>query len=883
MTQSAHRAVPVVLAPTEAAPTGQGPTAPPPAEPARPLASPDRTLHMIGNSHIDPVWLWPWQEGYQEARATFRSAIDRMNEYDDFVFTCDQMQLLAWVEEADPDLFAAITARVREGRWVNVGGWWVEPDCNIPTGEAFARQGLLGQRYLMSRFGRPATVGMNADPFGHNAMLPQILDLQGMTSYCFLRPAAHECAMPYTVFWWESPDGSRVLGYRIPHEYCSPPGSIVGQTEKALGQLDRTLDPLMVFYGVGNHGGGPTKANIDSIHRFDAIGAFGRLTLSDPERYVAKFAAAQGEAGMAALPVWAYDLQFHAVGCYSAHSGIKLWQREAQHAVLTAEKWAAVAAHVSGRPYPQADLTRAWQQIAFNQFHDILPGSAIEPAYADARDQLGEAVAIAKRALTWAHNQIARRVAIPYAEGTQPVVVFNPHPWTVTSDIEMRFGPKPAGAHLVDEAGRRVATQHVQSPATVDQDGRDAVVFRATVPPLGYRLYRALPLVQPVPTQWSDDAPLDDVVATPTVLENEFLRAEFDPATGWLVSLLDKATGTDPLAGAVGDHTVVTADSSDTWGHRIISYAGAGTPMHLRRMVVRETGAVRGRLRVERTWGRSTMAEEFLLSAGARHLDVRVTIDWHETAHLLKLRFPVGVSEPVATQEIPYGFVSRDVNAAEVPGQSWVDLTGVDGSGRTAGLVVVNNAKHGYDFSPAGEPVAGWTPSVGITALRSCVYACHDPRTLNPDDIYAYQDQGVQHFAYRLVPHAGDWRGTAPARHAAELAARPRAQLESFHDGTLPAVGSYVQMGTVAGDGQVVVTALKGAEDDPAATVVRAVETLGRGCTARLTVLGRTIEAEFGPNQIRTFLVPPDPTPLTEVDLVEWPIADRARGAWREV
>ncbi|MCA0294479.1 MAG: alpha-mannosidase [Actinobacteria bacterium] len=839
---------------------------------------------MIGNAHIDPVWLWPWQEGYQEARATFRSAIDRMNEYDDFIFTCDQMVLLSWVEEADPELFEEIRARAAEGRWVNTGGWWVEPDCNLPGGESLVRQGVLGQRYLASRFGKPATVGMNADPFGHNGMLPQILTLQGLDSYTFLRPGPHESTMPHTAFWWESADGSRVLAYRIPHEYCSPPGSIVGQAEKALAILDRSFEQLMVFYGVGNHGGGPTRANIDSIHRFDAMGSFGRLVLSDPRRFFDAFTASLGPEALAALPVWRDDLQMHAAGCYSAHSMIKIWQRQAQQAALAAERWAILAAQLTGTAYPREDLTRVWRQICFNQFHDILPGSAIEPSYDDARDGLGEATTIAKRLLTWAHNQFARRIAIPAEPGTQPVVVFNPHPWPVSADVEFQYGAKRGGAHVVDSDGQPVPCQPTQSSATTDDGSRGALVFRAEVPALGYRLYRLRPGAAPL---GPDDRVARPVAATSTVLENEFLRVELDPATGWLASLLDKTSGVDPVTGAVGEHTQISQDPTDTWGHRVVSYAGPGVPMDLRRIVVREQGGVRGRVRVERTWGRSTMVEEFILSAGSHTLEVRVTVDWHEQAHLLKMRFPVALAGPSATQEIPYGFLARPVDGRELPGQSWVDLTGTLADGRAAGLTVVNNAKHGYDFSPAGQPGEQDTPSIGITTVRSPVYAWHDPQTLDPDGLYSFQDQGIQHFSCLVAPHAGDWRAAQPARLAQELGLRVRAQQESFHDGPLPAANSYLDV-RQSGAGEVLVTAVKGSEDEAGSgedTVVRMVEVAGHDSTATIALPGvaRAIEVEVGPHQIRTFRVPADPAvPVTEVDVIEWPIGDRGRGEWRE-
>src|SRR5215210_3137408 len=194
----------------------------------------DRTLHMIGNAHIDPVWLWQWPEGLAEVRATFRSALDRMNEYAEFLFTADSAAYYAWIEEIDPPMFEEIQQRVAEGRWELVGGWWVEPDCNLPSGESFVRHALISQRFFHDRFGRIATVGFNVDPFGHNAMLPQLLRRAGMHAYVFMRPGPHEMALPAPLFWWESADGSRVLGLRLPHEYCAPREDLTDHLEKTL-------------------------------------------------------------------------------------------------------------------------------------------------------------------------------------------------------------------------------------------------------------------------------------------------------------------------------------------------------------------------------------------------------------------------------------------------------------------------------------------------------------------------------------------------------------------------------------------------------------------------------------------------------------------------
>ena len=226
----------------------------------------DRLLYMIGNAHIDPVWLWQWQEGLHEVRATFRSALDRMDEYEDFIFTCDSVAYLEWAEAVDPELFQRIARRVAEGRFVVVGGWWVEPDCNLPHGESFVRQALYAQRFLRQRFGRVATVGCNVDPFGHAATLPQLLAKAGIDAYMFLRPAPREKTLPAEVFWWATPDGSRVLAYRIPYNYESGgQATLATFIERALERAPAGEQQLMIFYGVGNHGGGPTRENLDSI------------------------------------------------------------------------------------------------------------------------------------------------------------------------------------------------------------------------------------------------------------------------------------------------------------------------------------------------------------------------------------------------------------------------------------------------------------------------------------------------------------------------------------------------------------------------------------------------------------------------------------------
>jgi alpha-mannosidase len=811
----------------------------------------ERVLHLVGNSHIDPVWLWLWPEGYQEIRATFRSALDRMNEYPEFIFTCDSAAYYEWVEEIDPEMFAEIQVRVAEGRWELVGGWWVEPDCNLPGGESFVRQALIAQRYFLERFGRIATVGYNVDPFGHNGMLPQLLRRSGMDSYVFMRPGPHEYRLPAPIFWWESPDGSRVLAYRLPHEYCAPREDLGYHLDKSIAQLPEHWTEMMAFYGVGNHGGGPTRANLDSIRRLDGAGAMPQLVHSTPRRFFDIVRASAAE-----LPVVRDDLQHHAVGCYSAHSGIKAWNRRAENALASAEAWASVASFATGRAYPRSELDRAWRQVLFNQFHDTLGGTAIEPAYRDARDQLGEASAIAARVENSAIQSLSRLIDLPNDPSIVPIVVFNPHAWPVRTLVELEYGGLKASDGLLDDAGRPVPFQEIQSYATVSS-WRSRIAFTADVPALGYRTYRM--------TTDTSRSPGGGLSAVGTRLENEHVRLDIDPSTGRILALALRDAGHDvvDLSDPERPRAVVVDDTSDTWSHRRLAYRDEIGQFETTGVSLVEEGPVRAIVRVESRYGRSSLTEDFVVRAGSPGVEVRVILDWREKARMLKLRFPTGLVDTTAAYEIPYGVIERPPNGEEEPGQRWIDVTGtrpgVDG---TFGLAVLNDAKYSFDIHE-GE--------LGVTAVRSPIYAHHEPTEPRAGVRYQYQDQGMQRFTLRLLPHRGGWAAAGLTRRAAELDMPVTVLVESAHDGPLPTTASY----TTVEPEHLVLGSLKFAEEGDD-LIVRVVETAGRGARARvdLPVWGRAVEFDIGRFEIRTFRLARDPgVEAVEVDLIERPVA----------
>jgi alpha-mannosidase len=679
----------------------------------------------------------------------------------------------------------------------------------------------------------------------------------------FLRPAPREKTLPAEAFWWASPDGSRVLAYRIPYNYES---GLQGDLETFLGHaLERVPaneEQLMVFYGVGNHGGGPTRDNLDSICRLNAADNGLRLEPSSPRSYF------DAMAGRTDLPTYVGDLQHHAVGCYSAHSGVKRWNRRAEHLLLAAERWCSVAAHLGGPAYPAAELAQAWKSVLFNQFHDILAGTAIAPAYDDARDQYGHASSVAAHALNLAVQSVTRRIGIRAEEGTVPYVIVNPLPWPVSADVEFELEALSMAEVVAEdeETGAPVPVQRVPSLATLGGRHR-RVVLAADVPALGYRVYRLRPQNAGAPEAGEANPEEEaghgeEAVGNergPIILENAHLRVVVDPATGWLASLFDKDRQAELVPEATSAHAIVLDDRSDTWSHDLVAYEGEIGRFACTSVRRTEDGLVRSVIEVESTFGASRLVERLVLGAQARHLEVRALLDWREHQRVLKLRFPSRLEDPTVTFSVPYGRIERPGSGSEEVGQAWVDVSGALGGGQKAGWGLLNDGKYGYDVRGA---------EIGMTAARSPVYAWHHPYQLRSDVRYEYLDQGPQEFTYALVPHGGDLDEAGVVRLAEELNERPLAFPEHFHPGPLPPAQGFAD----DGGGAVMLSVLKQAEDGDA-FIVRAYETTGRPSSARLELplLDRTIDSSFAPGEIKTFFIPTSAGPVEEVSLLEWP------------
>ena len=779
-------------------------------------------FHMIGQAHIDPVWLWPWQEGVSVVHSTFRSALDRMNENPEFCFTASSAQFYDWVAENDPVMLTEIRKRIDEGRWNLVGGWWIEPDMNIPSGEAMVRQGLYGQLTMERLTGHRATVAYCPDSFGHSSTVPQILKLQGMENYIFMRPAAKEKMLPADLFWWEGADGTRILTYRIQFSY-NDTGSVRNRVEQILAQYqNQPVKSFMAFYGAGDHGGGATKENIQSIKELKGDRKAPVVLFSTTDRYFKELR----EAGNLNIPVINDDLQHHAVGCYTAESEIKKGNRQSEAALVTAEKIASIVSAALGSNYPKDDLTTAWKKVLFLQFHDSIAGTSLPEHSQAAREGHGHALDIAHKTSYMSLQKLEWQV--PSEDPvSQYLIVFNPHAWEINSNLEYDLDGMQNATRVEDEAGNSLP--HQWNPGSTETN-RKRLIFGTKIPPFGYRQIRIL---QGDPLQINNS-----VTAENNILENEYLRISF--SSDGKIGIFDKEAGKDVFAeGTSGCKAVVINDKSDTWSHDVKTFSEEIGTFSEAKIKVIENGPLRAVIRVISTYGKSELGIDWTLYAGGRSIGAKVTLDWHERLKMLKFSFPVDIENTKATYETPYGNIVRETNGNEDPGQRWIDLTG-NRNNVTYGFTVLNDAKYGYSIK--GNDMR-------ISVVRSSPYAHHMPKILDMNKEHIWMDQGIQTFRMQLVPHTGTWQNTNIPRLAEEFISPSLIIYQGIHRGTLPKSDSYLSVNS----GNVIVSAVKQSENGEN-IILRCIETFGQQVSASVSLpfANKRWTGDFRPYEIKT-------------------------------
>src|SRR5271157_324573 len=784
------------------------------------------TVRAVGNSHIDMAWLWPWTETVEVVRNTFQNVLDLMREYPDLKFTMSSARTYEWMQEKYPDMFEQIKQRVKEGRWEVIGGMWVEPDLNMPDGESLVRQILVGKRYFQKNFGADIKIGWNPDSFGYNWQLPQIYKKSGIDYFVTskLLWATDYTKFPYRLFWWEAPDGSRLLTY-FPHEYANEfdPQQITQDLSLYAPLIYGTKvadSPQMLYlYGIGDHGGGPTRIMLDQANRLrERDTVFPKIEFSTAKEF---FADLTQELPNLKVPIWKDELYFeYHRGVYTSQADTKQRIRRDEELMLDAEKYASLAS-LFGLPYAQDQFELAWKNLLFDHFHDVMPGSGIAVNYLDAKRNLEEVARSAKEITDGALDEILAHVNTQ-GDGV-PVVVFNSLSWPRTEVIEAEVQlPHPARqVEVVDARGQRVEHQLLALDSVTN---RVRLLILTDAPALGYKTYFVRSAAKTGASLDMHNRSLEHVVTTSgntsvDNMENGSVRVTVDPQTGCITSLFDLRTQTETLApsqtdtggprtSACGNLLQAFYDKPKRWDAWNIDSDFEKQHWDLDKadeVKLVERGPLRAVIRVKKHFQNSTFVQDIRMYAGVPRVDVKMQVDWHEKHILLKVAFPLSAHSDQATFEIPYGSIERPTtrNTAaeqakfEVPAQRWADL-----SDTKHGFSLLNDSKYGYDVK--GNVLR-------LSLLRS-------PEWPDP-----HADEGHHEFTYSLYPHGGNWRDAQTVRRGYELNYKLIAMRAQKHEGTLPGEHSFVR---VEPD-NVVLTAIKKSEDDDS-LVLRFYEWAGR-------------------------------------------------------
>jgi alpha-mannosidase len=781
-------------------------------DPLKPMLQ-QATFHETGNSHIDAAWLWPRSEAIDVVRRTFGTAAQLLQEYPKYTYTQSAAQYNEWMQDKYPELNGEIKKEIKAGRWEVVGGMWVEPDLNLPGGESTVRSILLGKRWYEKNYGVDVTIGWNPDSFGYDWQLPQMYARSGITTFVTQKMAWNDTnQLPFKLFWWESPDGSKVLTY-FPHDYGNTsldPLRLSLDLAKARKDSPGLLE-MMDLYGVSDHGGGPTRAMLDQgMHwadgsyatpkmKFGTAGTFFSsvepMIAPDSKTWDYKTLAKgyayppQPAAGKIDIPTWDDELylEYHR-GVYTSQATQKYNLRHSEIEALDAEKYASLA-WLDGNTYPNGVLTDAWEKITFNDFHDLAAGSGIAVIYRDAAKDFATVTRETNEIAQSAQHTLDARVDTAGGPGV-PVLVWNPLGWErsgpVTVNVQMPAATNDVS--VVDGDGKVLPSEVVHSDAATNSFKLE--VEADHVPAMGYTVLHVVP---------GKKAFESDLKSDGLTLENANLRLTVDPKNGCITSLFDKRDNFETIAkGACGNELQAFVNNPKEYDAWNINPDAFKKPINIDSadsVKLMDHNGMQGVIRIERHWQGSTFTQDISLAAGADHAVVSTDVEWHEKHIFLKAAFPLAATSTEATYEIPFGSIQRPTTRNnsfedakfEVPAQRWAD----EGDGQH-GFSLINDSKYGYDA--IGNLLR-------LSVLRSPTYP--DPNA----------DQGHQHFRYELYPHAGGWKKALTVEHGYNFNYPLQAEQVEAHTGPLPATYSYASIEDAP---NVVLTAMKKAEDSNA-------------------------------------------------------------------
>jgi alpha-mannosidase len=688
----------------------------------------DYTMYLVGHAHIDLGYRWRWNETvHRIARDTFRGVLRMMDEVPDFTFVQSQLVLYEAMKQHYPEMFREIKRQIAGGRWVVADGW-CEYDHTMPCGEAMIRQHLIGSRYAREELGCEITVAWAADAFsGHVHTLPTILQGCGIDHLLFGR------GMPENTpfFWWEGPDGSRVLAYTPAFAYSSVIGSHLVEQLLQWEEMSGAKE-MMVLYGRGDHGGGPREGDLETLAEMRAEEGNPRMIHVVPQFFFGEVLAKR-----AGVPTYQGELGGGFTGSLSSEGRAKQRNREAENLLLTAERFATMATYFQRKPvYPRVDFREAWKKTLHHQFHDEIPGTSRAPVYVDNAVDYDWVVAEMEMALDSALAEIGARLDTR-GPGT-PVVVFNPLSWerSEPAQVSLRLLTQPQHLVICDSAGNPMPTQML-SASPEGHFWQTEVAFQAQgVPPLGYKLFRAF-ATDAVPEVTTD------LISSDTALENGFFRVEIDPESGQLLRIYDKKNDREVL-NAPGNVLQAFAEepgASSAWIIALTDQIDELAQPDSIQLI--DQGPLRATVRVNYRYRDSYFVQDITLYSDFPRLDFRLHADWYERDCCLKLAFPLAVTDGQATFEAPFGYIVRPADGAEVPAQRWIDLSDAE-----YGTSLLNDCRYAFDIR---DNLMRMTLLRGIPDL--------DPRA----------DEGAHDLHYALYPHKGDWRSGNTVRRGWEL------------------------------------------------------------------------------------------------------------------
>ena len=706
---------------------------------------PDKTdlpsVVSCGHAHLDIAWMWQVKHSIKKAGRTFANVLRIMELYPDSRFLQSQPQLYKYVQENYPSLFNRMKEKVKSGQWEVTGGMWAEADCNIPNGESLVRQFLLGKRYFQNEFSKDAKVVWLPDGFGFCYSLPQIIKKSGMKY--FMTTKLSWCQFtkyPYDTFWWQGVDGTKILVHMIttPDPRGWSDYSVDLTPEKLKGcwdnyQQQKENREVLLSFGWGDGGGGPTPEMQENAKRFDYIKSLPRHRQDQAEMF---FDALENR--IEKLPVWNDELylQLHR-GCYTSQAKIKKHNRQAELLYHNVELFAAIDFIKTGI-YPQEELNAGWEKILLNQFHDILPGSSIPEVYQDCEKDYEQINEIGSRHLENALHQICS--ADDVSGGKDKLVTFNSLSWERSDLVSLPIENIPVNFNLLDNNGNMIPFQFIKN-------NKEILFNCVEAPSMGF-------ITCDVEEKSSLPSFETSLRISAEQLENQFFIIKLNQ-NGLITSIFDKRFNREIIAqGKTGNLFQVFEDqplTNDAWDIDIFYQDKCSELTELEEIKVVETGPIRGGLILKRKFLQSEIKQYLYIYDQIPRIDFHTEIDWQQQQTLLKVAFPLNIHANKATYEIPYGSIERpthwntawDWGRFEVPAQKWADLSEGD-----YGVSLLNDCKYGYDIK---ENV------MRLTLIKSAI----DP---DPN-----ADIGFHSFCYSLYPHGGNWQQGRTVQAAYEL------------------------------------------------------------------------------------------------------------------